>query len=38
MVDRLVWTDGQLQAREMIVTTQAGVSIQDGSEKVRKTR
>ncbi len=36
MADRLAWTDGQLHVGEVSITTQAGVSIYDGSEKVRR--
>ncbi len=36
MADRLAWTDGQLHIGEVIITTQNGVSIHDGSEKVRR--
>lgn len=35
MADRLSWTDGQLHISEVMITTQGGVSIYDGSEKVR---
>lgn len=35
MADSLAWTDGQLHVGEVIVTSQTGVSIYDGSEKVR---
>jgi hypothetical protein len=35
MADRLSWTDGQLHVGEIMITTQNGVSIHDGSEKVR---
>ncbi|CAF3826829.1 unnamed protein product [Rotaria magnacalcarata] len=33
MADRLAWTDGQLYVGEALVTSQNGVSINDGSEK-----
>ncbi|CAF4654145.1 unnamed protein product [Rotaria socialis] len=33
MADRLAWTDGQLHVGEALVTTQNGVSINDGPEK-----
>jgi hypothetical protein len=36
MADRLSWTDGQLHVGEVLITTQTGVSIYDGSEKVRR--
>ena len=36
MADRLAWTDGQLHVGEMSITTQNGVSIFDGSEKVSR--
>jgi len=36
MADRLSWTDGQLHIGEVIITAQNGVSIHDGSEKVRR--
>jgi hypothetical protein len=36
MADRLAWTDGQLHVGEVMITTQIGVSIHDGSEKVRR--
>jgi hypothetical protein len=36
MADRLAWTDGQLHVGEMMITTQDGVSIYDGSDKVRR--
>ncbi len=35
MADRLSWTDGQLHVGEVMITTQNGVSIHDGSDKVR---
>ena len=35
MADRLAWTDGELHVGEMMITTQNGVSIYDGSDKVR---
>lgn len=38
MADRLAWTDGQLHVSEVIITTQNGVSINDGSEKVRREK
>jgi len=36
MADSLAWTDGQLHVGEVTVTSQTGVSIYDGSEKVRR--
>jgi len=33
MADRLAWTDGKLHVSEMMITTQNGVSIFDGSDK-----
>lgn len=36
MADRLAWTDGQLHVGEMMITTQNGVSIFDGTEKVKR--
>ena len=36
MADRLAWTDGKFHLGEVSITTQAGVSIFDGSEKVRR--
>jgi hypothetical protein len=36
MADRLSWTDGQLHVGEVMITTQNGVSIYDGSDKVRR--
>jgi len=36
MADRLSWTDGQLHVGEVMITTQNGVSIHDGSDKVRR--
>ena len=36
MADRLAWTDGQLHVGEVLITTQNGVSINDGNEKVRR--
>ncbi len=36
MADRLAWTDGQLHVGEVMITTQNGVSIYDGSDKVRR--
>ncbi|CAF0947341.1 unnamed protein product [Rotaria sordida] len=33
MADRLAWTDGQLHVGEVMITSQNGVSINDGSEK-----
>lgn len=36
MADRFAWTDGQLHVGESIITTQNGVSISDGPDKVRR--
>jgi hypothetical protein len=36
MADRLSWTDGQLHVGEVLITTQNGVSIHNGPEKVRR--
>ena len=38
MADRLAWTDGKLHLGETMITTQNGVSIFDGTDKVRRSR